>query len=163
VLVQAGALAVSLSNLGKAFAVAGREAGEWVAANLPPDAVLSMKDSGIFSYFAQRRVMNLDGVANGFEYANALCAGRLEEFMRSRGVEYVAQHSVPEAVLSGAYETYTQVYPCHLQAGRDGALVLRRELEVYRSTPYYPTQAEEPDQLVIWRLAPPGQRAGSRD
>jgi hypothetical protein len=153
-LLQVGALAKSLSNLEKTFTVASQEAGEWVAENLPPDAVLSMKDSGIFTYFAQRRVMNLDGVANSFEYANALCAGRLEEFLRSHGVEYVAQHSVPESVRAGAYETHTQIYPCHLRGGRDGALVLRREFEVYRGTPYT-TNAETPDQLVIWRLAPP--------
>lgn len=153
-LLQIGALAMSLSNLAETFTVAGQEAGEWVAENLPPDAVLGMKDSGIFSYYAQRRVMNLDGVANGFEYAHALCAGRLEEFVRGHGVEYIAQHSVSEAVRSGAYETYTQVYRCHLPGGRDGALVLRRELEVYRGTPYL-TNAETPDQLVIWRLGPP--------
>jgi hypothetical protein len=153
-LFQAGALAVSLSNLAVTFTVAGQEAGEWVERNLPPDAILSMKDSGAFSYFADRRVMNLDGLANSFEYAAAVCEGRLEAFLRERGVEYVAQHSVPESVRAGAYETHTQIYPCHLRGGRDGALVLRREFEVYRGTPYT-TNAETPDQLVIWRLAPP--------
>lgn len=152
-LAQIGALAFSISRLDETFTIGAREGGEWVAKNLPQDAVLSMKDSGIFSYFAQRRVMNLDGVANSFEFANAVCAGRLEEFARGHGVEYVAQHSVPPSVRSGAYETYTQVYPCHLPGGQDSALVLRRDLEVFRGTPYK-TNGGYPDQLLIWRLAP---------
>ena len=150
-LAQVGALALSISHLDETFTIGAREGGEWVAANLPPDAVLAMKDSGIFSYFAERRVMNLDGVANSFEFADATCQGRLEEFARGHGVEYVAQHSVPPSVRSGAYETYTQVYPCHLPGGHDSELVLRRDLEVYRGTPYK-TNGGHPDQLLIWRL-----------
>lgn len=151
---QIAALGVSLSRLARTFTVAGREGGEWVDANLPPEAVLAMKDSGTFSYFAQRRVMNLDGVANSFEFANAVCQGRLEEFARARGVEYLVQHSVPRAVREGAYETFVQRYPCHLPGGRDSQLVLRKELEVFRGAPYTSDAGEE-DQLLIWRLSPP--------
>jgi len=150
-LFQVFALAFSVSRLALSFTVAGREAGAWVAANLPADAVLGMKDSGAFSYFAQRRVMNLDGVANSFEFANALCHGGLEDFMRSHGVEYVAQHSVPPEVRAGAYERFTQTYRCHLPGGRDASLELRRDLEVFRGTAYIDEQAK-PDQLLIWRL-----------
>jgi hypothetical protein len=144
---------LSISRLSRSFTVASREAGLWVAQELPPEAVLGMKDSGAFSYFAQRRVMNLDGVANGFEYQRALCAGELERFLRERGVEYVAQHSVPPHVRIGGYEVFTQVYPCHLPGGRDGRLELRRDLEVYRGRPYA-NEAGRLDQLFIWRLAP---------
>jgi len=150
-LFQIAALAISISRLGDTFTVASREAGEWVAVNLPPDAVLGMKDSGNFSYFSRRRVMNLDGVANSFEYANAVCRGRLEDFVRSHGVEYIAQHSVPRRVRIGAYETIKLIYPCHLPGGRDSELVLRRSLEVFRGTPYK-DNAGFPDQLFIWRL-----------
>jgi hypothetical protein len=143
---------LSISRLGRSFTVASREAGLWVASALPPDAVLGMKDSGTFSYFAQRRVMNLDGVANSFEYERALCAGELEDFLRKHGVEYVAQHSVPPHVRVGGYETFTQVYPCHLPGGRDGKLELRRDLEVYRGAPYA-NDAGRLDQLFVWRLA----------
>jgi hypothetical protein len=154
-LLQVAALGVSLSRLGRGFTLAGRDAGAWVDANLPPESVLAMKDSGIFSFFARRRVMNLDGVANSFEFADAVCRGRLEEFARARGVAYVAQHSVPPAVQSGEYETYVQVYPCHLSGGHDSQLVLRKELEVYRSAPYT-TDVGGEDRLLIWRLSPGG-------
>ncbi len=146
------ALSLSLSRLGHTFTVASREGGEWVASNLPPDAVLGMKDSGIFSYFSRRRVMNLDGVANGFEFANAVCRGGIEEFVLDHGVEYIAQHSVPQNVRRGDYESYKQRYPCGRPGGEDGELELRRELEIYRGTPYK-NNAGRQEQLVIWRLA----------
>jgi hypothetical protein len=151
-LFEISALAISVSRIGDTFTVAGREAGVWVATNLPPDTVLGMKDSGIFSYFAQRRVMNLDGVANSFEFADAVCQDRLEDFVRGHGVEYVAQHSVPRRVRIGAYETIKLIYPCHLPGGRDSELELRREFEVFRGTPYK-NNAGFPDQLFIWRLS----------
>jgi hypothetical protein len=150
---QVTALTVSISRLGRTFTVAGREAGLWVAANLPPESVLAMKDSGTFSYFAQRQVMNLDGVANSFAFAEAVCQGRLEEFVRERGVRYIAQHSVPPQVRIGAYETFVQKYPCRLPGGTDGTLELRRDLELFRGTPYA-NDAGRLDQLFIWRLSP---------
>jgi len=144
---------VSISRMSREFTVSGREAGIWAAKELPADAVLGMKDSGIFSYFSRRRVMNLDGVANSFEFATAVCSGELENFVRSHGVEYVVQHNVPHRVRNGAYETFVQVYPCHLRGGRDGELVLRRDHEVYRGSPYA-NYLGDLGQLVIWRLAP---------
>ena len=154
------ALAFSISRLGHTFTIGAREAGEWVAKNLPPDAVIGMKDSGIFSYFAQRRVMNLDGLANSFEFAEAVCSGRMEDFVLEHGVAFISQHSVPQNVRVGDYETYTQPYPCGLRGGPDGELVLRRELEVFRGTPYK-NDAGRVEQLVIWRLAraPAGETA----
>jgi len=149
-------LAVSVSRLSRSFTAASREAGEWVAHTLPPDAVLGMKDSGTFTYFAQRRVVNLDGVANSFAFEDALCRGELERYLRERGVEYVAQHSVPSHVRVGAYEVFVQEYPCRLDGGRDGRLALRRDLEVYRGPPYA-NDAGRLDQFFIWRLAPEGR------
>jgi hypothetical protein len=152
------ALASSISRLGYTFTIGAREAGEWVAENFPPDAVIGMKDSGIFSYFAQRRVMNLDGLANSFEFAEAVCSGRMQDFVLAHGVEFISQHAVPQNVRLGDYETYAQPYPCGLRGGPDGELVLRRELEVFRGTPYQ-SYVGRFEQLVIWRLdrAPAGE------
>jgi hypothetical protein len=147
------AQAYAFSRLTQTFTYAGREAGRWVARSLPADAVLGMKDSGAFSYFAERKVMNMDGVANSFEYQETLCRGGLAEFLARRGVQYVAQHSVPPDVAAGAYESYTQPYPCHFAGGRDGSLTFRREQEVFRGTPYLAYGGSE-HQLIIWRIAP---------
>ena len=151
-LLDVGALAISLSNLARTFTVAGREAGEWVAQNLPPDALLAMKDSGIFSYFAQRRVMNLDGLANSFEYAQSVCDGRLEEFLSERGVEYVAQHSVPPV---GAARRLRGVHAGLLVQSARRRRRPARAAPRARGLPQHAVreQRRPPDQLVIWRIA----------
>ncbi len=149
----AAAHAYALSRLTDTFTIAGREAGRWVTQSLPPDAVLGMKDSGAFTYFSERRVMNMDGVVNSYEYQETLCSGGLSEFLAQHGVQYVAQHSVPPDVAAGRYETFTQPYPCHFAGGRDGELTFRRDQEVFRGTPYLAYGGEE-HQLVIWRIAP---------
>jgi hypothetical protein len=143
--------AVSISRLRFEFMGASRQAGEWVTHSLPAEAVLAMKDSGAFGFFSERRVMNLDGIANSFEYAETLCRGELEEFLQAHGVGYVAQHAVPPNVRDGDYETFTQRYPCHLPGGRDSQLVFSREREVYRG-PIYRNYQRGEDRLVIWRL-----------
>ena len=143
--------AASVRRLPLGFTGAAREAGEWAARSLPEGAVLGMKDSGAFSYFAGHRVMNLDGVVNSFEFSETLCRGELAEFLRANGVEYVAQHAVPPDVRAGTYERFTQIYSCHFPGGRDSTLVFRRDHEVYRGSPYTNYQGRR-DELVIWRV-----------
>jgi len=143
--------AASVRRLPLGFTGAAREAGEWAARSLPEGAVLGMKDSGAFSYFAGHRVMNLDGVVNSFEFSETVCRGELGEFLRAHGVEYVAQHAVPPDVRAGTYERFTQIYSCHFPGGRDSTLVFRRDHEVYRGSPYTNYQGRR-DELVIWRV-----------
>jgi len=145
--------ASSISRLQLAFMGAAGEAGRWVAQNLPDDAVLAMKDSGAFGYFAERRVMNLDGVVNSFEYQETLCRGGLAAFLRQHGVGYVCQHAVPPEVRSGRYASFVQRYPCHLPGGGGSELTLERAREVYRGAAYHNYQGQE-DQVVIWRISP---------
>lgn len=52
--------------------VANRDAGVWIGANLPPDAVLGCWDAGVLGYYAPQRIINLDGVVNSTEYAAAM-------------------------------------------------------------------------------------------
>jgi hypothetical protein len=146
------AQAVAISRLPLTFTGAGREAGRWVAKSLPPDAVLGMKDSGAFSFFSERRVMNLDGVVNSFEFQEALCRGELAEFLARHGVAYIVQHAVPTDVRAGSYESYVQPYPCHF-TGPGSELTLRRDDEVFRGSPYR-SYFGDPEQLVIWRIRP---------
>lgn len=143
----------SISRLHRTLTGAGREAGRWVAQSLPANAVLGMKDSGAFGYFAERRVMNLDGVVNSFEFQESLCRGELAEFLARHGVAYIAQHAVPPEVRAGNYESYSQVYGCHFSGGRDSELALRHDREVFRGSPYLSSLGDE-EQLVIWRISP---------
>ena len=56
---------------------------------LPRDAVAAGTDVGALAFWTQRRVINLDGVINNFEYQEYLRSGRLHEYLRQQGVTYV--------------------------------------------------------------------------
>lgn len=129
---------------------ATRRAADWARQNLPEAAVLGMKDSGAFTFYARRRVVNLDGVINNLEYQRRKCAGDLAPYLRELGVNYIVQHRVPLHEITGDYESYVQRYPCLLDAGSDGELVFSRKHEIFRSTPYWSGSVY--GSAVIWRL-----------
>lgn len=135
--------------------LATREAAGWVQQNLPADAILAMKDSGAFTFYSRRRVVNLDGVINNFEYQERKCRGELTEYLEEQGVRYLAQHRVPLAAIEAGYGQYAQVIPCLLPEGRDAVLALDEELEVYRGRPYWSGDLYGP--TVIWRLPEPAR------
>jgi hypothetical protein len=83
--------AVSDPNL-RSIQLANRDAGEWIDRNLPDDAVLASWDAGVLGYFADRPVVNLDGVVNSVAFVDARDAGRLGPFLAERGVGFVANH-----------------------------------------------------------------------
>ena len=71
---------------------ANRDAGRWVSANLPDDAVLASWDAGVLGAFADQRVVNLDGVVNSYDYLDAMRGGTSGDFLRARDVQYVVNH-----------------------------------------------------------------------
>ncbi len=148
----AGAVALSVLALGwslakgdRGFGVTAEAGGRWAEAHLPPDAFLAMKDSGVFTFFARRPVANLDGIISDLRYQQDLCDGRLEAHLREIGVDYVVQHWTP----GPGYGVHKQLYPCHLNGGRPGELLLPEALEVYRG-PSYRTALGEGG-VVVWR------------
>jgi hypothetical protein len=68
------------------------EAAEWINANLPADAILAGWDVGIAGYYADARLINLDGLVNSFEYAQHMRRGDCIAFMDRCGVEYIVQY-----------------------------------------------------------------------
>lgn len=73
---------------------ANAEAGEWIRANLPPDAVLASWDAGAVGYFSHAHVVNLDGVVNSREYYDASRSGAaaVRAFLDADGVRYIVNH-----------------------------------------------------------------------
>lgn len=71
-----------------------RAAAEWIAANLPADAVVGSFDAGVLGYFAERPVVNLDGLVNSYEWRDARAAGTAAttEFLAEAGVTHLANH-----------------------------------------------------------------------
>jgi hypothetical protein len=63
-------------------------AGQWVGANLPRDAVVGSWNAGMVSYLSGRRVVNLDGLVNSWDFYRTkrhdLC-----EYWKSEGVTYL--------------------------------------------------------------------------
>lgn len=92
----AGGLGLQLQRmLSPAFAAsraANREAGRWISANLPADAVLASWDAGVVAYYSDQPVVNLDGVVNSPAYAEALRSGQTAELLRTAGIDYVVNH-----------------------------------------------------------------------
>lgn len=143
-------------DLEGSWQVASYEAARWANAHLPATAILAMKDAGNFAYFSRRRVVNLDGVVNGFAYQDAIRDQRVNAFLRDAGVRYVVQHAFWDdvSVVHGAYETLRLPTYSHLYEVRGDPLVVSRAAEVYRSAPY--DDGPHRTVLVIWRFGGSG-------
>lgn len=74
-----------------------RRAAEWMAVNLPADAVVGSWDAGVVAYFAERPVVNLDGLVNSYDWYEARREGpdATQAFLRAAGISHVANHGVP--------------------------------------------------------------------
>lgn len=67
-----------------------REMGEWLAANTPADAVIYQRDgAGAVSYFAQRHIINGDGLVNNMPYQVMLRSGKLCQYLQEQKVQYL--------------------------------------------------------------------------
>ncbi len=76
----------------RSIQLANRDAGDWIDANLPGDAVLASWDAGVVGYFSHRRVINIDGVVNSREFYDALRNGTAASFLRCRDTAFVTNH-----------------------------------------------------------------------
>lgn len=108
---------------------------EYIKEHLPQDAIIGAYSSGILSYFSERRVINLDGLAN-VDILEVASSGKMDQYLDSLGVTWLADH---ESI----------IWP-DLTVGllRDGnpAYVKRLE-EVYR----VPCDSQYGD-IVLWRV-----------
>ena len=68
---------------------------------LPPDAVIAGTDVGALAFWTRRRVINLDGVMNDFDYQRVLRDGKLGDYLRRNGVTHIG------TALWDADQTYT--------------------------------------------------------
>ena len=143
----------STRDLTRSWHVASYAAACWARDHLPPAEVLAMKDAGIFGFFSERQVINLDGLVNDREYQEELRSRRLGEYLRRNRVGYLVQHALwdqPE-VLSGRYENWRMAYFSQLHDSWSEELELRARDEVYRGAPYL--DGPYPSVLLIWKLA----------
>jgi hypothetical protein len=124
----------------------------WARDNTNANAVFAMKDAGNFSYFSERRVVNLDGVVNNLEYQAALRERNLRAYLAIKGVDYLVQHAFWDRpdVTRGEYDSLAVSYRSHRYECDSDSLVLRRSDEVYRSRPYFDGPYETV--FIVWRI-----------
>ncbi len=117
---------------------AAYDASLWTRAHLPPDAVMAMNDAGLFGYFSDRRVVNMDGVVNNLEYQRELKAGRLGAYLRQAGVRYVVKHDFGDVDWGGSVDIHAYQHTpyrvlSHLYNAWSDTLWLDRSRELWRS------------------------------
>ncbi|MEI7592318.1 MAG: hypothetical protein WCK41_03775 [Actinomycetes bacterium] len=76
----------------RSILLANRDAGEWIDHHLPDDFVLGSWDAGVVGYYANRTVINLDGVANSSDYFEAARHGTIGQFLTDRGINGLVNH-----------------------------------------------------------------------
>mgnify|MGYP001081665241 CR=1 FL=1 len=128
----------------------------WVRNNLPQDARLALKDTGLFGLLSERSVVNLDGLVNNLEYQEYLRKRQLNEYLRLKGVQYLVRHlhsaRAPEyeKVVNASYEYLDFPYRSYLYDTFSEPVRVYREDEVYRSPLYQDGQHRAV--YVIWKL-----------
>lgn len=143
---------------------ASYQAAMEVRDSFPSDSVLAMKDSGIFGYFSERNVVNLDGVINSYEYQEFLSNGEINYYLCSLNVSYIAQHRLGSALSRDFpelyYDQFTLDLPSRLHGG-ESQLKFFPDAEVYRKE-YIPDnfsfaldrEEVNSDLFVIWQIQP---------
>lgn len=119
----------------------------WEREHTPAGAVFAMKDCGIFGYFSQRTVINLDGLVNELAYQEVLRERRLADYFASEGVDFLVVHALLESgdanvhqraygltgsVRSGEYEMLEFEFVSHKYGTYSDPIRVYRADEVYR-------------------------------
>lgn len=62
----------------------------WMRENLPADAVIGSWNAGVLGYYSGRRVVNLDGLVNSWDFVPYLRRGALPAYVVGERIEYLA-------------------------------------------------------------------------
>ena len=118
-----------------------------------PDDVIAATEAGPISFWSRRRVVNLDGLINNFEYQQYLRDGRLAEYLKDEGVRYLkvgwwaekqplrpepmfACRANPAAFAGGDYPPADFYVYSYLYGKFSDRIRLCPGQEVFRSQPY---------------------------
>lgn len=71
------------------------EAAEWLNLNRPNHFRVGLRDAGIFGYFSDHQVVNLDGLINSYDFYEAINQGQVTQFLRQSDVQYLADAYTP--------------------------------------------------------------------
>lgn len=65
-------------------------AAKWITANVPKDATVGSWNAGIVGYYSERKVVNLDGLINGFDLLPYLREDRIIDYIEREGLSYLS-------------------------------------------------------------------------
>ena len=128
------------------------KASQWVKNNSDVNDVYAMKDAGHFGFFSERKVINLDGLVNSFEFQEVLRNKKLNEYLKSNNAGFIVQHAVwgREDVTDGNYDSLNLNYKSHKYSVNSDPVIVYKKNEVYRSLPYF--DGNNRVSFIIWRL-----------
>jgi hypothetical protein len=163
-----------LSSVQNSWLEAGYQAALWARDHTAPGDVFAMKDAGDFSYFSERRVINLDGVVNNLEYQEVLRSRVLADYLEGARTKYLVQHAFWPSdahlsqdirggsgdILDGDYDSIAVRYKSEQFGVYSDDIVLRRSSEVYRALYDSERYPGKKDLFAIWELPRPSAAAG---
>jgi hypothetical protein len=103
-------------------------AAQWIRANLPDGVLVGSWNAGVIGYYAERPVVNLDGLINSFDYLPYLAERRFADYIREQGIQYLSDmNSIFE--ITGVRDSLrlTEVYRRHSEKMQEAYLVYRVE------------------------------------
>jgi uncharacterized membrane protein YiaA len=129
------------------------QAALWADQHLPDNAVIGMSDAGIFAYFCERRVVNLDGLVNDYEYQDILRAGKFGEYLQNQGINYIADVALYDDKLPalGGYSEYEYLVVSRLYRLPSALIFFNDSDEIYRSESF-PASKGATGAVFIWRV-----------
>lgn len=65
-------------------------AARWISESLPPDTLVGSWNAGVLGYYAERPVVNLDGLINNFDLVPYLRKRNVAAYIRDREIEYLS-------------------------------------------------------------------------
>lgn len=68
------------------------EAARWINENTHDMDILGSFNAGIVGYFSNRRVINLDGLVNDYNFLEYLKKGKLVEYVHANNIKYIADY-----------------------------------------------------------------------
>jgi hypothetical protein len=75
----------------------------WANENLPADARVGSFNAGAIGFFAERPVINLDGLVNDADYLDHLRSGRIEAYARREGITHVIEYATSAQTPQGRW------------------------------------------------------------
>ncbi len=130
----------------------------WARLHTAPGTIFGLKDAGLFGYFSDRPVINLDGKANGYTYRDHLLGGSVDDYLAQVGTEYIAH-------ITSRYDQEDRVWIPLARPNQDFYwLRMPRTAEVFRSAsaPGKTTRIASPrsSHFAIWSYRPPEKSRG---